>query len=78
MVYVGSGTALVTNVAKGSSYTHSVMRSCTFCAKASLSVSRIAVPLVNVSLNRRLRSRRVTFPKPQLRHTPTAFVLHAD
>ena len=66
------------NVASGSSYTHSVMRSCTMEANTSLTSSLGSPPSFMVNEKRRLRSSRVTFSRPQLRHTPTALVDHAD
>ena len=55
------------------------MRSCTMLANAIFCASDNAcASSVKFNWKRRERSRRVTFPRPVLAHTPTALVDHAD
>ena len=76
-VYTCSGVTLDSNVFKGSSYTHSVMRSCTMAENTRTASSSTLAPFAANNLNLRLRSNLVTFSNPHDRHTDTAFVDHA-
>ena len=76
-VYTCSIFVLSSNVFNGSSYTHSVMRSCTSAAKTFTTSSSITCPFAAINLYRRLRSKRLTLVKPHDWQIATAFVLHA-